>query len=149
MNKYTNERDEVVAEFVGFMHKSILNCAHNVTGKMLNDKRFNEGISLEALDEKSFGEYLTREDKHTVEDGIEFELRTLRLRLDDDLIKKLLAGLTEREVQVLILYEVYDLDYDQIGKLLGITPDRAKSYKYHGLKKAKGRAKNHGRKKRD
>ena len=149
MSKYTDKRDEVVAEFVGYMHQAILNCARNVTRKMLNDKRYNEGISLEALDEKNNGEYLTREDRHTVEDGIELELKTLKLRLDDDLLKKLLSGLTEREVQALILYEVYDLDYDQIGKLLGISRDRAKAYKYHGMKKAKRRAKKHGRKKRD
>ena len=149
LSKYTDKRDEVVAEFVGYMHQAILNCARNVTRKMLNDKRYNEGISLEALDEKNYGEYLTREDRHTVEDGIELELKTLKLRLDDDLLKKLLSGLTEREVQALILYEVYDLDYDQIGKLLGISRDRAKAYKYHGMKKAKRRAKKHGRKKRD
>ena len=149
MSKYANERDEVIAEFVIYMHQAILNCAHNVTRKMLNDKRYNEGISLEALDERSYVEYLTKEDRHNVEDGIEFDLKTLKLRLDDELLRKLLSGLTEREVQALILYEIYDLDYDQIGKLLGISRNRAKAYKYHGLKKAKRRAKKHGRKKRD
>lgn len=149
MSKYTNERDEVVAEFVIYMHHAILNCAHNVTKKMLTDKRYNEGISLEALDEKSYGEYLASEDRHSFEDGIGLELKTLKLKTDNELLKKLLSGLTEREVQALILYEVYDLDYEQIGRLLGISRDRAKAYKYHGMKKAKGRAKKHGRKKRD
>ena len=149
LSKYTNERDEVVAEFVTYMHHAILNCARNVTRKMLNDKRYNEGISLEALDERSYGEYLSREDRHPFEDGIGLELKTLKLKLDNELLRKLLSGLTEREVQALILYEVYDLDYDQIGRILGISRDRAKAYKYHGMKKAKRRAKKHGRKKRD
>ena len=54
-------------------------------------------------------------------------------------------GLTEREKEALILFVGFGYDFDSIGKLLGITPERARDYKYNGLKKA--RAKKNGRRK--
>ena len=92
---------------------------------------------------------MTAEDEHSFEDGIELEITNMRIRINDDLIRILLTGLTEREAQALILHEAFDYDYAQIGELLGISPDRAKAYKYQGLKKAKARAKKHGRKNKD
>ena len=57
----------------------------------------------------------------------------------------LLDGLTEREKQALILRVVLDLDYDEIGKKLGIEPNRVRDYKYQGLRKAR-KKKNGGKK---
>ena len=149
MKQYANEQDAIVAEFKSYMYKAIVNCAHNVTRKVTHNEKINGGISLEALDEKRFGEFITAEDEHSFEDGIELEITNMRIRINDDLIRILLTGLTEREAQALILHEAFDYDYAQIGELLGISPDRAKAYKYQGLKKAKARAKKHGRKNKD
>ncbi len=133
MKQNANEQDEIVAEFKSFMYRAIVNCAHNVTRKIKRDEEINGGIPLETLDEKRFGEYIKTEDGHGMEAGIQIEFSDLRIRLNDDLIGALLAGLTEREVQSLILHEAFDYDYAQIGKMLGISPDRAKAYKYQGF----------------
>ena len=147
MKQYTNDRERVEAEFNSFMYKAIRNCALNVTRMITLAENSNSGLSLETLDEECFGECLSVVDEQSFERGIELELTNLKIRVNDDLLKKLLKGLTEREKQALILHEAFDFDYAQIGKLLGISPDRAKAYKYQGLKKAKAGAKKHGRKK--
>ena len=147
MKQYANERERIEAEFNSFMHKAIRNCALNVTRMITLAEDNNSGLSLETLDEGCFGEYLAVEDEQRFEKGIELELTNLKIKVNDELLKKLLKGLTEREKQALILHEAFDFDYAQIGKLLGISPDRAKAYKYQGLKKAKAGAKKHGRKK--
>ena len=149
MKKYANEQDEIVAEFKSYMNQAILNCARNVTRMIKRRDEVNGGESLETLDEKRFGEYMATEDRHEAENGIELEVTNVRIKVNDELLIKLLAGLTEREVQSLVLHEAFDYDYAQIGEMLGISPDRAKSYKYHGMKKAKARAKKHGGKKGD
>lgn len=146
MKKYANEQDEVVAEFKSYMNQAILNCARNVTRMIKRRDEVNGGESLETLDVKRFGEYMATEDRHDVENGIELEITNVKIRVNDELLEKLLAGLTEREIQSLVLHEAFDYDYAQIGEMLGISPDRAKSYKCQGMKKAKARAKNHGRK---
>ena len=145
MKKYANERDEIVAEFKSFMNQAILNCARNVTRMINRRDEMNGGESLETLDEKRLGEYMATEDRHDVENGIELEITNVTIKINDELLGKLLAGLTEREVQSLVLHEAFDYDFQQIGEMLGISSDRAKAYKYHGMKKAKARAKKHGR----
>ena len=149
MKKYANEQDEIVAEFKSFINQAILNCARNVTRMIKHRDQVNGGESLEALDEKRFGEYMATEDRYDVENGIELEITNVRINVNDELLGKLLVGLTEREVQSLILHEAFDYDYGQIGEMLGISPDRAKSYKYQGLKKVKARIEKYGRKKGD
>ncbi len=71
MKQYENEQDAIVAEFVGFMCSSIVNCARNVIRKMKNHEKYNGGISLDELDEKSFCRYMSTEDRHEIENGIE------------------------------------------------------------------------------
>ena len=44
-----------------------------------------------------------------------------------------------------MLRVVFDLDYDEIGEKLRITPERARAYKYHGIKKAKEKGEEYGR----
>lgn len=60
------------------------------------------------------------------------------------MLARLFEGLTEREKQALVLHVGFGYDYGEIGRMLGISPDRAKAYKYHALRKA--REKNNGRK---
>ena len=95
MKKYANERDEIVAEFKSFMNQAILNCARNVTRMINHRDEVNGGESLETLDEKRFGEYMATEDRHDVENGIELEITNVRIKINDELLEKLLAGLTE------------------------------------------------------
>ena len=73
------------------------------------------------------------------------DVRMFRKFITEKLAKKLLSGLTKREAQVLALRVAFDLDYDEIGEKLRITPERAKAYKYHGMKKAKERAEKYDR----
>lgn len=146
MEQYANEKEKLVVEFKSYMRQAIINCARNVLRMMKNAEDKNGGISLEALDEYRLGEFMATEDEHGFENGIEFEITNMKIRLNNDQIEQLLTGLTEREVQALILHEAFDYDYASIGRLLGITADRAKAYKYHALKKAKRRANKHGRK---
>ena len=37
----------------------------------------------------------------------------------------------------MILRVGFDYDYEEIGEILGITPKRAKDYKYQGLRKVR------------
>ena len=145
LNQYINKYQRIEAEFNSFMYQAIRRCARNATRKV-TAAEINNGIPLESLDEKYIREYMAVEDEHQIEDSIIVEA-DFKIRLNDDFIRKLLAGLTEREIQALILHEAFDYDYSQIGRMLGISPDRAKAYKCHGLKKAKVRAKNYAEKK--
>ena len=117
MKKYANERDEIVAEFKSFMNQAILNCARNVTRMINRRDEVNGGESLETLDEKRLGEYMATEDRHDVENGIELEITNVTIKINDELLRKLLAGLTEREVQSLVLHEAFDYDFQQIGEM--------------------------------
>lgn len=145
LKQYKDERQRIEAEFNSFMYKAIRRCARNATRKMSTAENNNGNVSLETLDEEHFEECMAVEDEHHFEDAIIIEA-DFKIRVNDDYIKKLLTGLTERELQALILHEAFDYDYAQIGEMLDITPDRAKAYKCHGLKKAKVRAKKYGRK---
>lgn len=84
------------------------------------------------------------EDRHDFEGGIILQA-DLKIKITDEVLQKLLEGLTERETQVVVLRAVYELSYDEISEKLNITPDRAKAYKYHGVKKVKERTEKHGR----
>lgn len=101
------------------------------------------GISLETLSERNYIEYLTSEDKHECEDC--YGILNFQIPINSELVNILLDGLTERERQALILRVVLDLDYDEIGKKLGIEPNRVRDYKYQGLRKAR-KKKNGGKK---
>jgi len=61
----------------------------------------------------------------------------LQVLIKSDLLKVLFDRLTQREKQVLILRVGFDYDYEEIGEILGITPKRAKDYKYQGLRKVR------------
>ena len=141
LKQYTDERERVEAEFNSFMYKAIRNCALNVTRMITLAEDSNSGLSLETLDEGCFGEYLAVEDEQSIESGIELELTSLKIRVNDDLLKKLLNGLTERERQALILHEAFDFDYAQIGKLLGNIPGQSKSIQVSGTEKGESRCK--------
>lgn len=76
---------------------------------------------------------------------IKFSIRNIRFAIKSDGFGDVFDNLTEREKEALILFVGFGYDFDSIGKLLGITPERARDYKYNGLKKA--RAKKNGRRK--
>ena len=140
MNEYTTrkEREHIEAQFDTYMNHAIRNCAHNVTRKVSADEMKRRCISLDALDEDCPSDCVAFDDRH-IESGIMIEA-DFTISITDKLAKKLLSGLTKREAQVLALRVAFDLDYDEIGEKLRITPERAKAYKYHGMKKAKERA---------
>lgn len=143
MKQFANKREQVEAEFIGFMERAIWNCARNVTRKVSAEELRNSGVSLETLDEERFTNYVTVEDKHDFEDT--YGIMNLQIPINSDLLKVLFEGLTEREKQALILRVGFDYEYEEIGEILGIDPKRAKDYKYQGLRKA--RKHRNGRKK--
>ena len=137
-----SKKHEVENGFWKFMRNSIWYCARNVTRRVTAAERRNGDVSLEALSEKSLGEYTAVEDSHELEDEIEMIIGDKRFVIRGEGFKDILGNLTEREKQSLILFVGFGYDFDSIGKLLGITPERARDYKYCGLKKA--RAKKNG-----
>ena len=143
MKQFANKREQVEAEFIGFMERAIWNCARNVTRKVSAEELRNSGVSLETLDEERFTNYVSVEDKHDFEDT--YGIMNLQIPINSDLLKALFDGLTEREKQALILRVGFDYEYEEIGEILGIDPKRAKDYKYQGLRKA--RKHRNGRKK--
>ena len=145
MNEYTSkkEREHIEAQFDAFMNHSIRNCAHNVTRMVSADEKKRRCISLDTLDEDCLGECMAF-DKYHFDSGITLEA-DFTVRITDKVAKQLLAGLTKREKQVVTLRVIFDLDYDEIGEKLRITPERARAYKYHGIKKAKEKGEEYGR----
>ena len=143
MKEFKTKREQVEAEFIGFMEQTIWNCARNATRMAYAAELRNSGISLETLSERNYIEYLTSEDKHECEDC--YGILNFQIPINSELVNMLLDGLTEREKQALILRVVLDLDYDEIGKKLGIEPNRVRDYKYQGLRKAR-KKKNGGKK---
>lgn len=131
-------------EFASFMEQSIWNCVRNVTRKMTAEEFRNSGVPIETLDLKSATNCMAGESFATQEDGVHLEISNLKITVNSDALRTLLEELTEREKQALILHVGFGYDYCKIGEMLGISPDRAKAYKYHGLKKA--REKNNGEK---
>lgn len=85
------------------------------------------------------------ENSHELGEEIEMIIRNIRFAIKSDGFGDVFDNLTEREKEALILFVGFGYDFDSIGKLLGITPERARDYKYNGLKKA--RAKKNGRRK--
>ncbi len=144
MEQYTSrqEREGVEAKFDAFMKRTIKYYARNITRKISADEDKRRSIPIDSLGDKAMG-FLAVEDVRHIEDGIVLEA-DLRIKVTDEQVKELLAGLTERESQILILRTVFDLDYDVIAQKLHITEERAKAYKYHGVIKAKEREKGNG-----
>lgn len=140
-----SEKREIEEDFWKFMRNSIWYCARNVTRSASAAEIRNGGISLETLNEGSLGECVMVEDGYEAEDEIAIVIRNIRFTLHDAELSGAFEGLTEREKQALILHEGFGLSYDAISKFLDITPERARDYKYHGLKKA--RAKGNGKRK--
>lgn len=137
MEQYTSrkEREGIEARFDTFMNKTIENYARNVTRKVTRDEKKRRGVPIDSLDEDAL-ECMAIEDVRHIEDPIILEA-DLRITVSDEQIEKILACLTEREAQILVLKTVFDLDYDMIAEKLRISRDRAKAYKYHGVRKAK------------
>ena len=142
MKKFADKKEQVEAEFRSFMERSIWNCARNVTRKMTAEERRNSGVPIETLDLKSVADRM-EEIGSPQEEGIVLEIKNLRITVNNDMLRALFEGLSEREKQTLILHVGFGYNYEEIGRMLGVSPDRAKAYKYHGLKKA--REKNEGK----
>ncbi len=133
------KREQIEAQFDTYMNRAIKNYARNVIRKTLREEGSMETISLDTIEEDSISKYISVTDTYHNEEGITIET-DLKIKITDNHMKDLLAGLTEREKQVVVLKAVCDLDYDEIGKVLNITPDRAKAYKYYAVKKARAEA---------
>ena len=147
MNKFADKKEQVEAEFKSFMEQSIWNCARNVTRKMTAEESRNSGVPIETLNLKRATGGMVAESADPQEDGVILEIKNLRITINSDVLRTLLDGLSEREKQTLILHVGFGFNYEEIGRMLGISPDRAKAYKYHGLRKA--REKNGGKGKQD
>lgn len=140
-----SEKRKVEDDFWESMRSSIWYCAKNVTRSAVAAEKRNTGISLEALSENSLGDICSTEDSHELGEVMEVIVGNKRFVIKTDGFGDALDNLTEREKQSLILFVGFGYDYDSIGKLLGISPERARDYKYNGLKKA--RAKKNGKRK--
>ena len=140
-----SEKREVEDDFWKFMRDSIWYCVRNVTRSASAAEKRNSGILLDSLSENSLGDYIAVEDNHELGEEIEMIIRNIRFAIKSDGFEDVFDNLTEREKQSLILFVGFGYDFGSIGKLLGITPERARDYKYNGLKKA--RAKKNGRRK--
>ena len=142
-----SEKREAEEDFWEFMKASIWYCARNATRSATAAERRNSGISLETLTERRLREYTSVEDDQGLGEEIEMIIKNIRFAIKSDGLEDVFDNLTEREKQTLILFVGFGYDFDSIGKLLGITPERARDYKYNGLKKARakkdGRGKNH------
>lgn len=140
MKQYTSreERERVEAQFDAYMERMIRNLVLRVVRDNIRDEKRHRFIPLDTAEE-DYPDQLAVEDERHCEDGIVLEA-DLKIRVADDQIRDLLAGLTDREAQVLMLRVAFDFDYDEIAEQLQITRDRAKSYKCHGVRKAKERA---------
>ncbi len=142
-----SEKRKVEEDFWLFMRGSIWYCARNATRSATAAEKRNSGISLEALTERRLREYIAVEDDHELGEEIEMIIRNIHFAIKSDGFDDVFDNLTEREKQALILFVGFGYDFGSIGKLLGITPERARDYKYNGLKKARakknGRGKNH------
>ncbi len=146
MKKFADRKEQVEAEFKSFMEQSIWNCARNATRKMTAEELRNSGVPIDTLNPEAAVNGI-EESCIPQEDGIVLEIKNLRITVASDVLRTLLDGLSEREKQTLILHVGFGFNYEEIGRMLGISPDRAKAYKYHGLRKA--REKNGGKGKQD
>ena len=142
-----SEKRKVEKDFWLFMRGSIWYCARNATRSATAAEKRNSGISLETLTERRLREYIAVDDDHELGEELEMIIRNIRFAIKSDGFEDVFDNLTEREKQALILFVGFGYDFCSIGKLLGITPERARDYKYNGLKKARakknGRGKNH------
>ena len=142
-----SEKRKVEKDFWLFMRGSIWYCARNATRSATAAEKRNSGISLEALTERRLREYIAVDDDHELGEELEMIIRNIRFAIKSDGFEVVFDNLTEREKQALILFVGFGYDFGSIGKLLGITPERARDYKYNGLKKARAkkneRGKNH------
>ncbi len=140
MKQYTSreERERIEAQFDAYLESVIRNLTMRVIRDNIRDEKRHRCIPLD-IAEDEYHDYLAVEDERHCEDGIVLEA-DLKIRVTDEQICDLLEGLTDREAQVLMLRVVFDFGYDEIAEHLHITRDRAKSYKCHGVRKAKERA---------
>lgn len=142
-----SDKRKVEEDFWIFMRDSIWYCARNATRSATAAERRNSGISLEALTERGLREYTSVEDDQGLGEEIEMIIKNIRFTIKSDGFEGVFDNLTEREKQALILFVGFGYDFGSIGKLLEITPERARDYKYNGLKKARAkkneRRKNH------
>lgn len=145
MKKLKIDKEKVEMEFESFMQSSIEKCVRNATRKATAAENRNGGMPLETLDEDTLERHMATEDEYGPERGVEIEFRNLRIRLNDDLIRNLLENLAEKEIQALILRVCFGYDYEDIGRMLNVSEQSARKYKYRGLKKAKEKAKEYGR----
>ena len=152
MKQYTSrkEREHIEKQFDAFMHETIKKCIRNAIKKVSRAEKKHCDISLETLGQDLLGK-LAEDDAFLEDDSDEgFEIEAdLKIRITNNKAKELLSGLTDREIQVLILRIVHELEYDEIAKLLHITPERARVYKSTGINKAKGRVEKYGIRKED
>ena len=149
MGKSSCSREKEVAEFELFLNQAIWYLSKNAVRKADADELRNGGISLETVDEAVLERLLFTEDKYGFDDGIELEITTMKITVNSEQVKHLLHGLTERETQVVILHCAFGYDNKSIGRLLGISADRARSYHYQGMKKVRRKAgKNGGKEKK-
>ena len=139
MDKHMSKEDrkKVEKRFDAYLNRIIYYYAMNAVRKYTDFDNVGRCVSLDDVIEDRVSA-LAVEGPY-IDDGVVIEA-DFRIRVTDEQIRELLAGLTEREAQVLVLRVGFELEYDEIAERLRISKERAKAYKYHGMKKAKERA---------
>ena len=145
-----DQKQAVVKEFHSFIRNAIRNCVWNVTMKMSGQERRNSGISVEEILKEEYvepeldggkvphvPEALRTHDHYGIEDGIIIEMQSLKVTINDDTLSRVLEKLSVRELQALVMRVGFDLEYDEIAKILGTTPEKVRTYKYQGLRKTR------------
>ena len=137
MKSIDDERGRTETEFHCFMMRAILNCVRNAVRKVESAERRNRGISLSEVSDVTDLDGMAVVDRYPSDGEIRIELPGINVTVDSEALANCLMDLTEREMQSFVLHVGYGFSFREVGRILGITPERAKAYKYHGLKKAK------------
>lgn len=125
-----------------YMKRSITNYILNIKQKHAREKKYLSSQTVDELDEEDIHKYLSALDIYDAENGV--VIKDMEIEIYDKRLRRILFGLSKREKTVLILRTAYDLDYDEISSLLGISVKSAKNYKHEALKKARANIKNDG-----
>ena len=152
MSANNKERENAVREFDAFIKASIrLLCFQAVRNVIGNRKGF-VFVPIEDLSSSEKEKYLSIEDKMEEIEGGLYKVRIEEVELDTDseLLKEILEDiLTKKEAKTLILTIGEEYSISETARYFKVTKERVKSHKCHGLKKAKGKAGNHGRRKQN
>ena len=145
---YSTINKNAVREFDAFINASIRRMCLEAVRKVIGNKK---GLVFVPLEEISCGDkerYLSTEDISEEIGGGLYKIRIEELELDTDsrLLKEILEDiLTKKEAKTLILTIGEEYSLSETAGYFKITKERVKSHKSYGLKKARRKAGNNGK----